>query len=163
MFLGWSCQQQRIYIELKSNAWLLWTLKAYEVMTFHMKASTQDMLVHWIGPLSFSCHFILLIIALFQQPWKNLYTPDIYCCVNMQNILTLKKICPEQNRTGENYSVACRHKGEKWVGNTSLSKGSRGTFQPTDKQGMKLLTKPTNTQARKQINYFTSILKTVLH
>lgn len=57
----------------------------------------------------------------------------------MQNILTLKKICPEQNRTGENYSVACRHKGEKWVGNTSLSKGSRVAFQPTDKQGDEII------------------------
>lgn len=57
----------------------------------------------------------------------------------MQNLLTLKKICPEQSRTGENYSVACRHKGEKRVGNTSLSKGSGVVFQPTDKQGDEII------------------------
>lgn len=40
---------------------------------------------------------------------------------------------------GGNYSVACSHKGEKWVGNTSLSKGSGVVLQPTDKQGDEII------------------------
>ena len=133
-----------------------WRVKNDE---FHMGEGLQGYASH----VGWTSHFLSLCSLHPGSIFRVLNNPcisDIHWSVNMQNSLTLKNMSlAKQDRLELQCSLEAE--GRATRGNTSPPEVSGKSLPANCCSGRrKLLTKSTNAQARKQINYFSTTSKT---